>query len=243
MRVLLFILVSLFFSQSFLSDQLRYKRVRDARDQTDTYLKNEFKKKGLAYPPEVILLRAFKAEDELELWVRDKEDEAFKLFKTYDIVKKSGELGPKKIQGDLQVPEGLYYIDRYNPSSSFHLSLGINYPNNADKRSNPSANWGGDIFIHGSDVTIGCLPMTDEIIKEIYWLAVQAKNINSAHTNVQIFPYRMNAVNNLYYEFLYYNNPELKGFWDSLQPIYDSFEEDHKLSRIVISKDGKYSLE
>jgi len=243
MRLAFYFLITLFLSQSFLSDQLRYKRVRDARDTKDAYLKAEFQKKGLNYPPKEVFFRAFKAEGELELWVRQDENEVFQLFKTYEIVKKSGELGPKTRQGDLQVPEGIYYIDRYNPSSSFHLSLGINYPNNADKRTNPNTNWGGDIFIHGSDVTIGCLPMTDDKIKEIYWLAVQAKNHNMSHTMVHIFPYRMNTVNNLYYELLYANDSQMRKFWHSLQVIYDSFEDSGFLPRVIINAEGAYKLE
>lgn len=243
MKALIVCLVSVFFIQSFLSEQLRYSRVRDARDVKDSSLRAEFEKKDLSYPPQEIFFQAFKEEGDLELWVRDSDRDKFELFKTYEIVTKSGVLGPKTKQGDLQVPEGCYHIDRYNPSSLFHLSLGINYPNKADKRSNPGANWGGDIFIHGSNVTIGCLPMSDDRIKEIYWLAVQAKNKNGAQTQVHIFPYRMNSLNTLYYETLYVNYPKMKEFWRQLKPIYQSFQENRTIPQVIINSDGTYGLE
>lgn len=230
-------------SQTFLSEQLKYPRVREARDSKDAALEAEFKEKGLVYPPWQIHLRAFKDEGDLELWLRATEEDEFQLFKTYDIVQKSGVLGPKTRQGDLQVPEGIYYIDRYNPASSYHLSLGINYPNNADKRKNPEGGWGGDIFIHGSDVTIGCLPMTDDIIREIYWLAVQSKNLSIASTEVHIFPYRMNSRNSIYFDMRYLHDEAMRVFWAELQPIYDSFEETRMIPKVVIAKDGRYGLE
>src|SRR5690606_11025729 len=103
-----------------------------------------------------------------------KNGEKFTLVKTYPVCSSSGLPGPKRKKGDRQTPEGFYHIDRFNPQSAFHLSLGINYPNSSDKilgHSDP----GGDIFIHGSCVTIGCVPLTDDLIKEVYVLAVEAK--------------------------------------------------------------------
>lgn len=100
----------------------------------------------------------------------------FRLIKDYQICSLSGELGPKRQQGDLQVPEGFYWIDRFNPASNFYLSLGINYPNQFDRILGKSGELGGDIFIHGGCVTIGCIPITDDKIKELYLIAVEAKS-------------------------------------------------------------------
>jgi len=122
-----------------------------------------------------LLLRAFKREAELEIWGKNKRDETFQLLVTYPICASSGTLGPKRREGDRQVPEGVYYIDRFNPRSQYHLSLGLNYPNASDViRGDPMAP-GSDIFIHGKCVTIGCLPMTDPVIEEIYQLAELAR--------------------------------------------------------------------
>ncbi|MBC7451384.1 MAG: hypothetical protein H7259_07840, partial [Cytophagales bacterium] len=65
-------------------------------------------------------------------WAKGKTSTQFTLTKTYSICSASGTSGPKRKQGDNQVPEGVYYIDRFNPASNFHLSLGLNYPNTSD---------------------------------------------------------------------------------------------------------------
>ncbi len=109
-----------------------------------------------------ILLRAYKQESELELWAKNKKDKQYTLLKTYKICASSGTLGPKRKQGDIQVPEGFYVIDRFNPVSNFYLSLGVSYPNASDKILGVKGALGGDIFIHGNCVTIGCLPISDD---------------------------------------------------------------------------------
>ncbi|MEM6771921.1 MAG: hypothetical protein AAF597_15170, partial [Bacteroidota bacterium] len=81
-----------------------------------------------------MFLRVFKHEDQIEAWVKPDTAATYALLKTFPVCRKSGELGPKRAQGDLQVPEGIYYVDRFNPNSNYHLSLGLNYPNTADRR-------------------------------------------------------------------------------------------------------------
>lgn len=88
--------------------------------------------------------------------------------------------GHKTEEGDGRTPEGLYFIDRKNPRSNFHLSLGISYPNRADLRRARAegVDPGGDIFIHGEqrlivdpslpDWTAGCIAVTNPEIEEIY---------------------------------------------------------------------------
>ncbi|MBP6411700.1 MAG: L,D-transpeptidase family protein, partial [Pseudarcicella sp.] len=148
----------------------------------------------------------------------------------------SGIIGPKRAEGDLQVPEGFYHIDRFNPLSSFHLSLGINYPNASDKilgKEKP----GSDIFIHGSDVTVGCVPLTDDKIKEVYALAVQARNGGQKQIEVHIFPFELtdNKLNR------HLENPSYT-FWKSLQKGYLFFESRKKLPKIDVRKDGIYDI-
>jgi murein L,D-transpeptidase YafK len=180
---------------SFLASQLNYPRVRVALQNqgksVDDYLKiNNIDKNTLQ-----IKLMAFKAEGVLELWAKSDKKQPYILLKEFDICAKSGRLGPKLKQGDGQVPEGNYFIDRFNPNSQYHLSLGISYPNNIDKKRSEGLNPGGDIFIHGKCVTIGCLPMTDEIIEQIYLLAVYARNSGQKQIPVSIFPFRMTNEN------------------------------------------------
>ncbi|HET6244741.1 MAG TPA: hypothetical protein VFF35_09525 [Bacteroidia bacterium] len=140
------------------------------------------------------------------------------------------------------MPEGFYHIDRYNPVSNFYLSLGINYPNQADKKKSNSTNLGGDIFIHGSCVTIGCLPMTDDKIKEIYLFAIQARNNGQLRIPVYIFPFKMTDQNFNTNKTKYKNNPELLYFWANLKIGFDRFEQDKKELKFSYDNNGNYSF-
>ncbi|MCB9256382.1 MAG: L,D-transpeptidase family protein [Chitinophagales bacterium] len=222
--------------ESFLAQQLNYPRVLDAFKQKDASLEEEFLSKSLSWPPKEIYIRAFKSEQELELWVR--EGSEFSLFKTYDICKNSGTLGPKEKQGDKQVPEGFYRLDRFNPQSNFWLSLGIDYPNKVDLERTTAADPGGDIFIHGNCVTIGCLPMTDEKIKEIYLLAVLARNAGQDDIFVHIFPYKFTLLNNAIFSNIY---PKHASFWKDLEAIYLYFEDKKQIPNIQVNK-NRYIL-
>jgi murein L,D-transpeptidase YafK len=183
---------------------------------------------------------AYKATDEFELYVKKKSSDTYQLFKNYEICSKSGSLGPKRRQGDRQVPEGFYYIDRFNPSSNFYLSLGINYPNQSDRIKSNASNLGGDIFIHGACVTIGCLPMSTDKIKEIYLYAVHAKNNGQSKIPVYIFPYRMTDINNMIYFTKYNHKPELLTFWKNLKSGFDDFEKHQKALKVEVNEDGVY---
>lgn len=79
----------------------------------------------------------------------------------------SGTLGPKRMEGDYQMPEGFYYINEFKPYSNFHLALGINYPNASDKVLSDARRPGGDIYIHGGCVSTGCIAISDQPIEEL----------------------------------------------------------------------------
>ena len=157
--------VLLFAQQDFLSQQKKYARVRTAAAEKEAGITENLYKNGLATDNIHILIVAYKAERQLEIYAKKKNETIYQLIALYDVCSSSGGLGPKRKQGDGQVPEGFYTIDRFNPTSNFYLSLGINYPNQSDRKKSNASNLGGDIFIHGSCVTIGCLPMTDNKIK------------------------------------------------------------------------------
>lgn len=232
----LFFFISQLMSQdSFLNKQLTFSRVIDAFNSSLPRLKEEFEFKNLPWQPTHIFIRAFKQESELEIWVLN--NGKYELFKSYSICAKSGGLGPKTKQGDKQVPEGLYYIDRFNPSSSFWLSLGINYPNEADLIRTTAADPGGDIFIHGDCVTVGCLPMTDNVIKEIYVLSVLARNNGQEQIPVYIYPYKFSVLNNVIYSFFKNDNDAL---WNNLEEDYDYFEEHKRLRNYYVNNSGLY---
>jgi len=143
-------------------------------------------KMGVDNPPKRCDILAFKNERELEVWAGD--DSSFKYIKSYKFTAYCGKLGPKLREGDLQIPEGEYKILYLNPESKYHLSMCINYPNEfdlamaaRDGRENP----GSDICIHGKNVTIGCIPIGDEAIEELYDLV---SVIGPDSVNVLIFP-------------------------------------------------------
>jgi len=100
------------------------------------------------------------------------------VLKAYDFELGFAPVGDKSIEGDGRTPEGLYYIDRRNPNSSFYLSIGISYPNARDRAEAAALGKspGGDIFIHGTprpfrrqaDWTAGCIAVTNREMREIY---------------------------------------------------------------------------
>src|SRR5438105_13165953 len=142
-------------------------RVQAARAASSTRIEQLFQQAAIAYPPRRVLLRAFKQERELELWAGADAGE-MKRITTYAICASSGEPGEKTRAGDGQVPEGFYRVSALNPHSNFLLSLRVSYPNARDRK---LRHGGGDIFIHGSCVTIGCIPIEDGPIQELYLIA------------------------------------------------------------------------
>lgn len=128
------------------------------------------------YPDKIILV-AFKEERILQVYAND--NQKIKLIKEYPFTAFSGQLGPKLKEGDRQIPEGIYKTEYLNPNSSFYLSIKVNYPNEFDISKTELTNvseMGGDIFIHGKSNTVGCIPIGDEAIEEVFLLISKAMN-------------------------------------------------------------------
>ena len=226
----------------FRSTQQKAARVKAAYSEKWETLKTELSKKGFKAGNFELLIRAMKYEKKLEVWLKPKEEQKFRLFKTYDICYYSGGLGPKRKQGDGQVPEGFYSVAVFNPYSSFHLSLGVSYPNASDKIKG-KGNLGGDIMIHGNCVSIGCIPITDTYIKELYVLAVEAKNSGQSKIPVHIFPAKMDEKGMEFLDGEYAGKVPLLAFWKNLKTGYDYFETNKKLPKVSVDNDGKYLFE
>jgi murein L,D-transpeptidase YafK len=127
---------------------------------------------GFRILPDEIALVAIKQEQALEIW--GKGESQWMLIRTYPFTAFSGKLGPKLKEGDKQIPEGIYEIEYLNPNSLFYLSMKVSYPNEFDKAKadgDGRTNLGCDIFIHGKDKTIGCIPIGDEAMEELFVLA------------------------------------------------------------------------
>jgi murein L,D-transpeptidase YafK len=214
------------------------RRIRDARRNSEQRIRDRFRAANLPYPPREIFLRAFKHEGALELWARENPG-PFQLVQTWPIVAASGGPGPKRREGDRQVPEGFYLIDRFNPESLYHLSLGLNYPNASDRvRSDPQRP-GGDIFIHGRNVTIGCLPLGDPAIEELFLLALDTHRRGQREIPVHIFPGRLDSAE---WASFAANFPANAPFWDELRAVHDHFARTRELPGIIVDASGRYRI-
>ena len=141
---------------------------------------------GVQWPPKRLYVLVFKQEANLELWIANNTG-PYRFLSRYPILRMSGKLGPKRKEGDKQVPEGFYKISELNPNSRYHLSLKVNYPNAEDIRNSklPVNKLGGDIFIHGSNVSIGCVAIGDDAIEKVFCLTAI---VPSAYRDVLISP-------------------------------------------------------
>jgi len=141
-----------------------------------------FRKAGVAWPPQEIAMLVFKEERRVALWARS--GASWTFIRNYPILAASGHAGPKLREGDYQVPEGVYRIAHLNPNSSYHLSMKVNYPNDFDRRMavrDGRQRLGGDIFIHGKDVSIGCVALGDLAIEELFTLVGE-----TGHSRVRV---------------------------------------------------------
>lgn len=148
---------------------------RDAHDRLRPYLTIA----GFTDLPDEIALVVIKEDRILELF--GKTNSGWILIKTYPFTAFSGKPGPKLQEGDKQIPEGIYKVEYLNPNSRFYLSMKVNYPNEFDKAKaaeDGRSNIGTDIFIHGKDKTVGCIPIGDKSIEELFLLASRTSRNN-----------------------------------------------------------------
>lgn len=217
----------------FMDKQLSFERVKTAYLERWNGLRKDLTRQQFAEDYEIFMV-AYKEEGKFQLWCKNPDEAEYRLFKTYDFCEHSGTLGPKVKEGDLQTPEGFYKVNVFNPESSFYLSLGINYPNKVDlARTGKTVKPGGDIYIHGNCVTVGCIPLTDDKIKEVYLLALFAKGGRKHEIPVYIFPFKMTASKMKKYTAQF---PQHAAFWETLQLAYQKFEQNKTLPHIKESK-------
>ena len=241
--VVFFLSIHSFAQQTFVATQKTFTRVDAAFKQKEDSLKKQFAKAKLNYPPQQMYLRSFKYDSELEVWIKENNKDSFSLFKTYKICALSGSLGPKRIEGDYQVPEGFYSINQFNPKSIYHLSLGINYPNTSDAILSDSVRPGGDIFIHGNCVTTGCIPIKDQYIEELYVLATQCINAGQDFIPIHIFPIRFNNVKSFrYLAQQSKDNVAYQKFALNMQEAFDYFNQHKKIPTVAVADNGDYVI-
>jgi murein L,D-transpeptidase YafK len=241
--ITIFVILSFNQSNDFKAQQLKNERVKQAYSEKYDTLSHQLKKAGIDINSLELFLHVFKYDEIIEVWVKNKTDQQFKFFKTYNFCAFSGYVGPKRKQGDWQIPEGFYYISIFNPWSNFYLSLGINYPNTSDKILGDKKNPGGSICIHCNCVTIGCIPITDDKIKELYLLTVESKNNGQAKIPVYIFPAKMTADNYKLLQKEYSGNVDNLNLWSDLKTAYDYFDKNHVLPKISFLTNGRHKIE
>lgn len=225
---------------AFMVNQKKFNRVQVAIIEKERKIDSILHQNNLDINNLNLVFVAYKDCRELEVYAKNTTDKNYKKIDSYKIAARSGLLGPKKMQGDLQTPEGFYYIDTYNPNSQYHLSMKIDYPNQADRKKSLTTNMGGDIYIHGSNKSAGCLAMTDDKIKELYLYAIHAKNVGQQRIPVYIFPYKMNDTFFEMYKLKYADKPELIAFWTNLKQGHDKFMNDKQELAYTVDNTGNY---
>lgn len=183
-----------------------------------------------------VLIRTFKKESRLELWMRPQKKSQFLLFRTYPICFYSGDLGPKLQTGDKMTPEGFYAITRkrLNPYSRFHLSMNIGYPNRYDRA------WGRTgslLMIHGACDATGCFAMGNDQIEEIYYLVEQALKKGQKAVPVHAFPFHLTAAN-----LAAVKKHRWYDFWQQLQPAYEAFNQ-YQIPPIIRVNKRRYEVQ
>ena len=244
MIILMVLIVSVTSAQNaYWADNKPMYRMASLLSRTEDSVIKQFQRQNLNWPPEAIYIRTFKYDRQLEVWVKEDTSEQFKLFKTYKICMQSGTMGPKRMEGDYQVPEGFYHINEFNPNSNYHLSLGINYPNASDRILSDSIRPGGAIYIHGNCVSTGCIAISDQPIEELYVIAAAAKTKGQEFIPVHIFPVRYSNANSMVFlNNAIKDNNYLQHFNKNIRLAFDYFEKNKNLPIILVNRKGDYVI-
>jgi len=162
-------------------------------------------------------IRILKREQRLDLWLR-RGGGRYALFRSYDICKFSGELGPKLREGDRQAPEGFYRVGKaqLNPHSRHHLSFNLGFPNAFDRQLGRT---GSALMVHGGCSSIGCYAITDESVDQVYAVVEAALGNGQDGIDVHVFPFALTEAA-LAAESANYWQP----FWRNLKQGFDLFE-------------------
>ncbi len=187
-----------------------------AQAQIPAKLVTTMKTKGMRVS-DPVLVRIFKKESELELWKRDNTGK-YAFLKVYPMCRWSGQLGPKKSEGDRQAPEGFYHVRQsmLNPESDYHLSFNLGFPNAYDSAFGRT---GTALMVHGACTSSGCFAISNQGVGELYAVLREAFKAGQETVQVQSFPFRMTPENMANYR----ADPNIE-FWQNLEEGSDYFE-------------------
>jgi murein L,D-transpeptidase YafK len=182
-----------------------------------------------------VLIRTYKQEAEFEVWKKDTSGR-YALLKTFPMCRWSGQLGPKRKEGDRQAPEGYYAISpaQMNPNSNYHLSYDMGYPNAYDRAHGGTGSY---LMVHGDCSSAGCYSMTDQQIEEIYALVREAQSGGEKTVQMQALPFRFTPENMARHRL----DPNM-AFWRNLKEGADRFEIT-KLEPKVSVCGGRYAFD
>lgn len=180
-----------------------------------------------------ILVRIFKREFELEIWMR--KGERYELFATYPVCRWSGKLGPKLRTGDKQAPEGFYTVSaaQLNPNSRWHRSFNLGFPNAYDRAHGRT---GSFLMVHGGCGSVGCYAMTNAVIDEIWKIVTAALGGGQRRFQVQAFPFRMTEDNLAAKS----GSADIE-FWRTLKIGHDLFDKDRNPPHVEVCS-GSYAF-
>ncbi len=221
----------------FKNEQMAYSQVKSAYINVGKILEDELAKRRIYTLGNYLLVRVFKREQEVEIWIRPMAANKYQLLETLKLCSNSGDVGPKATLSDQKIPEGFYEINRFAPEDPYLMALGIDYPNTADKyRNSPAAN----IEFRGGCKSSGSMPLGDEGIQKLYILALEAYSVGQASIPIHIFPTRMEGIsfNNIIGS--YSDKPETVRFWHNIKTGYDYFNLTKRLPNIETGRAGTY---
>jgi murein L,D-transpeptidase YafK len=224
---------------SFLDDQLKFSRVKQAYLEKKPIITEKLQFMDLEMNDFEVMIKVYKYEQKVKIYVKKKAEARWREYKSYPFNCTSGELGPKRAQGDYQIPEGYYHIMHFNPYSNFFLSLGVSYPNKADKLNSDAHDKGGAIYMHGGCATIGCIPIEDGPIKEVYIMSVLGKDNGQSRVPIHIFPFEYSDAK---MSTAIKNFPEHQLFWENIYEIEKRFDSTNIVPSVGINNDGYYQI-
>jgi hypothetical protein len=212
------------------------ERMHEARVEKLDTVRQIFASANVAFPPTQVLYRVFKRDQRLEVWASGSKEAPLTHVTTYEVCYASGELGPKRKEGDRQVPEGFYTINLMNPWSAYFLSMQVSYPNASDRILGDKSAPGSEIMIHGNCMSIGCVSMMDERMQEIWVTTIEARKQGGA-VHVHIFPARDMAG-----LIASGQHAEHRAFWENIKEGYDLFAQTKRIPQVAVERDGRYAF-
>lgn len=151
-----------------------------------------------------LAILVFKSEKRVEVWAY--RAQKWSLLREYPVIGATGSAGPKLIEGDRQIPEGIYRIAEMNPHSRYHMSCKLDYPNAFDRKmaeQDGRVKLGGDVCLQGKAGSNGCIALGDPAMEDLYALIERTGRPNA---KVIIAPNDLR-------EHIPVKNPHLKILW------------------------------